>query len=269
MTAAWALLMALGGFVMSHLMGSFGVGVFVGALGISWPWIVAYTFATEGAGQRSLGGEAERWTSTELRKLDPSWKVFDHLPFADGDVDHVVVGPNVVLAVETKWRSSRLSTKAGSTPEIPGQYHRQAEWAARKVRLLLQGASAAPPNVTPVLVLWGPAVRDIGTAWFNDNGVRVLIGSRAKEWRAAVSSDSSAHPDRDELIQTLQNHIDRVNPDGMSRSRFDDLRHCTSGAPLRNHPEQPCLPKGSQARIVAHILWIQPGIRTASAPDWL
>jgi hypothetical protein len=57
-----------------------------------------------GSASISMGASAERWTASVLRKVERLGAVsFDNLEFYDGDVDHVLVGKGMILAIETKW----------------------------------------------------------------------------------------------------------------------------------------------------------------------
>jgi hypothetical protein len=50
-----------------------------------------------------------------LRKVEWLGAVsFDNLEFYDGDVDHVLVGKGMILAIETKWRGGGWDLSAVS-----------------------------------------------------------------------------------------------------------------------------------------------------------
>ena len=55
-----------------------------------------------------LGYDAERATGQELQRLAPrGYRIYHDIPAAGFNIDHVVVGPTGVYAVETKGRSKR------------------------------------------------------------------------------------------------------------------------------------------------------------------
>src|SRR3954453_4413988 len=63
---------------------------------------------TQMAGTTSamMGEIAEQWTAQELRKLRRhGWRIVNHLMLRTWDIDHVLVGPGGIFAVETKWSS--------------------------------------------------------------------------------------------------------------------------------------------------------------------
>lgn len=132
-----------------------------------------------------MGGEAERWTSAALRKAD-GWKVLDHVEFADRDIDHIAVGPALVLAVETKWTSRpvRVSDRGVDGLWCDGLHH--AERAAERTKRFLK-SKGLETRVIPVLALWGPGVPRIPGGYQRIGNVRVVIGPQAAEWRKRLS----------------------------------------------------------------------------------
>jgi hypothetical protein len=89
----------------------------------AWMLGPVFVVAVMGALKTQLDGtyllessiDAEGWTSTDLRKaLGPRWHVVDGVSFgAQGDADHVVVGPSGVFAVETKFTDSTMNSRTG------------------------------------------------------------------------------------------------------------------------------------------------------------
>lgn len=75
----------------------FARGLATGVFGTLTLSGVAYGLAVGGFTARSVGAEAERWTTIQLRKLPAgSWAVIDDIRFDDGNVDHVVIGPGQI-----------------------------------------------------------------------------------------------------------------------------------------------------------------------------
>ena len=91
----------------THLA-AFIAGFMLAAVGLLWQ-----AFLTgQGFAHRQIGGEAEQWTAAELAKLDDrTWRAYHDVPLRYGNIDHVVVGPGRVYAVETKWSSARDKTR--------------------------------------------------------------------------------------------------------------------------------------------------------------
>jgi hypothetical protein len=159
----------------------FFVGVYVTLFGA----LVAYSLMLDGSHLRSMGAEAERWTSEELGKLD-GWRVIDAVEFYDRDVDHVAVGPSTILAVETKWTSRPVQIGPDGVSGLWCDGAGQAAEGARRMRAFLR-SHGLEHNVIPLLVLWGPGVPPIegGCQWVRDVGV--VVGKQAKMWRPRLA----------------------------------------------------------------------------------
>lgn len=161
----------------THVAAFFG-GVFVGLLMLLWQ----YFLIGQGFSQRQVGGEAEQWTATELAKLDSRvWRVFHDVPLEHGNVDHVVIGPGRVYAVETKWTGSRGNERYLR----PGarQAKRQARELAQRLRALGCGRT-----VIPMLVVWGGGVAtalEKPKLW---DGTRVVAGHNSDDWLQRMTS---------------------------------------------------------------------------------
>lgn len=164
--------------------------------------------------QLQLGWEGELATAEELNKLmKHGYEVFHDVP-ADGfNVDHVIVGPSGVYAVETKARTKQSrsgSTKAweaihdGKVLDLGGykstafvkQAQRQAEWLSR----WLSSSTGENVAVTPVLALPGWLVQRKGRS-----DIRVIS---PKEARALVR-DTKSQPLSDEKIRRIRHQLEQ------------------------------------------------------------
>jgi len=90
-----------GYFIPSRFVG----GLVVGAIGAATVSMLAlWVTLVTGTAYRSMGATAEEWTASELRPLRRRrWRVANHVALGRPDIDHVLVGPGGVIAVETKW----------------------------------------------------------------------------------------------------------------------------------------------------------------------
>lgn len=182
----------------------FGLVIFVGAVtalvvaalqstpfmkGFAGGFITASTVALIWYGlaihflQRDMGATAEEWTTQALRKLDrKSWSVIDDIPFEDGNVDHVVVGPGRIYAVETKWMSN--SGRDGVWAKSAAS---QAAASAGRIRRLLRSIGLER-EVVPVLVIWGDGAKPFEgrRQFFGDT--RVVSGYVADDWRGRMAA---------------------------------------------------------------------------------
>lgn len=116
-----------------------------------------------------LGLDGEMMVGQELNQLmSLGCKVFHDFPAEDFNIDHVVVGPNGVFAVETKARAKSEKNRAkedvrveynGEALKFPGwvetkpieQARRQAQWLSK----WLTSSVGEPVAVKPVLALPG------------------------------------------------------------------------------------------------------------------
>jgi hypothetical protein len=165
----------------SQTVAVFFAGMTLGALPLLWLGFL------QGAGfsHRSLGPEAERWTAGLLAKLDRrTWRVFHDLPLEHTNVDHVIVGPGRIYAVETKWTSMRPDR------QVRQRLGDQARRRARELSAALEQRGCRR-TVTPLLIIWGPhALRTLGEgtellvrrAAVGADDVRIVAGSASKAW---------------------------------------------------------------------------------------
>lgn len=205
---------AIGQVQSTSFMNGLAIGVFA-TLGFAF---VAYFFAIFGVLQQEMGAEAELWTSQALRQLGEDWTVFDDVHFADGNVDHVVVGPGRIYAVETKWTSWD-----GPIPDaFVDRWARQAEWAARRTRSVLRSARL-DREVVPLLVVWGN--KDGLPAMELRCATRVLVGAHKDVWTDRIRDAAHGQPDH-EASAVLTGYVDRRQQERFTRlsRRFSQVR---------------------------------------------
>lgn len=159
-------------------------GLITGVLVVMYLWMAAWVvWVTSGLSPRLNGVWAESWTYEDLRQARSVYEVVPNLQYDRYDVDHIAITPAGLLAVETKWHGW-MDERA---------LHRDADQAAqgaRSLRLNLRAGSLpvaqrlTEGKVRVVLVVWGPAARDL-TAQTIDTGrgsVLVLPGLALAGW---------------------------------------------------------------------------------------
>lgn len=98
-----------------------------------------------------------------------------HLPLEHGHIDHVVVGPGGVFAVETALSTALWTLNVPDARLLDAAA--EAKRSAAKTRSILRSQGVAA-DVLPLLVLWGDVV---GTAELVD-GVAVVHGDALPRW---------------------------------------------------------------------------------------
>jgi hypothetical protein len=128
---AWgAFMVALSWLQRTDFLRGLFAGFMIGVLGF---FAMVFLVST-GIAQRQMGAEAEEWTAEVLAKLpSPPWRVFHDVPLEYSNVDHVVVGPGRIYAIETKWTGS-------------GGAERFLKPAARQADVTAAAGSAAAPT---------------------------------------------------------------------------------------------------------------------------
>ncbi len=163
----------------SRWWSGFVAGLAVGAT----PLLIQTVLVGAGVAVRGFGVDAERWTAEELDALDSrQWRVFHDVPLERGNIDHVAVGPGRTYAVETKYTTGRGKYLHGAA--------RQAERQAQSLEAILH-ERGAPRPVVPLLVVWGPGLKDRYASPAMDGKTRVVAGAHADDWlrRMAAAAD--------------------------------------------------------------------------------
>jgi hypothetical protein len=182
---------------------SFGRGLILGIGMCVVAFFAWYPFVVSGLHARGIGVDAEQFTSQVLRKLDRRrWVVIDHVAFDVHDIDHVVVGPGRVFAVETKWRSSPVERAERA------QFAARATKHAEKLGRLLR-SEGAPAAVTPLLVIWGPGSHAMTKTVEEINGVKIVAGPSSKTWLPRLESSGSGIALNFPVIRALESYVER------------------------------------------------------------
>ncbi len=141
---------------------------------------------------------AERWSLAPLRKVR-GWSVTDNLPFERDDVDHVVVTPAAVLAVETRYHATSASDDRLRRDLA------SAERAAHKVRLFLRAEHLRDVAVVvPVLIVWGPGAPELTDGHRLYDGIHLVDGSHPERWMHLFSAPKMSTATRRDLHERFQ-----------------------------------------------------------------
>ena len=181
----------------------FVLGLLVGmGLGVV-PLYVYLLMVSSGIAAREFGADAERWTATELRRLDPQrWRVCHDMPVRSGNVDHVAIGPGRVYAIEAKWTTARGRFRDG--------FARQAARQAAELRAELS-RRGVQREVIALLVIWGKGVSvALGNRPELDHATqtRIMAGVNATDWLARMDWAAAEAEVDEEAVRVVQAIID-------------------------------------------------------------
>lgn len=179
-----AVLLAAAYFVPSD----FGRGMLVGGGLVAvasalWNW----TVQASGTAPSMMGELGEQWTARELRKLRRhGWRVINHVTLKTRDIDHVLIGPGGVIAVETKWTAKPwtwdpIDQRIVEAARIARAHaHDLGLW--RELKRLCVG------DVSSVTFLWGDGARGIAPGAELD-GTSIVTGRTVDQWRSGLDRD--------------------------------------------------------------------------------
>lgn len=131
---------------------------------------------------------AERRTEAQLKKLERSGYRTLHaraIPGSEAQIDHVVVGPTGIYAVDSENWDKRLPVRVQSHRKLfHGPFNQkprldEARWEASQASELISKALGREVVVVPSLAIYGPAI-----PWkvLNIREVDVFDGSRVRKW---------------------------------------------------------------------------------------
>ncbi|MEU8265890.1 nuclease-related domain-containing protein [Sphaerisporangium sp. NPDC049002] len=131
---------------------------------------------------------AERRTEAQLRKLERNGYLTLHaraIPDSDAQIDHLVVGPTGVYAVDSEKWDKRLPVRVQSHRKLfHGPFNQkprldEARWEASQASELITRELGREVSVVPSLAIYGPAI-----PWkiLNIREVDVFDGSRVSKW---------------------------------------------------------------------------------------
>jgi len=167
-----------------------------GCLVVGLAWLLKETWSLFTTDTQRLGGDAEAWTASALRRtMGKRWTVIHSIQFEGLDIDHVALSTSGVWAVETKYSSVERTHGIGGA--VLRNATEQSYAAARKVRLFLH-SNGIDVTVTPVLIVWGPLGRGLDCGIRND--LLILVGRLRDDWRSFVPSDGAVLTDEDVAV---------------------------------------------------------------------
>ncbi|MFK7919045.1 MAG: nuclease-related domain-containing protein [Ilumatobacter sp.] len=185
---------------------------FVGAFVASFGWST-YIHVMDNAGltHKRIGIGAEEQTAEVLRKRarQHSWTVVNHVMLFKRDIDHVLVTPAGIVAVETKFRSTWPPNDDHRASIV-----RSARSTAHDLALRLD---VTEQLVKAVVVVWGPDLDD--HAEIEQHGAIVVCpGPRLGEFLDRPRPDRVADDQVSAVVKDLDQYV-------AGRDEYERLRH--------------------------------------------
>jgi hypothetical protein len=168
------LIVPMPGWEHAYFLGLLTAAV-IGTIG----WVLYVAAGNHNEHYGMLGEEATAEAVLTLWRRLKGWRLVNGLYFdGHGDVDHILIGPRGVFAIESKW--TNVPWSIGDDAIIRATF--QARRGAHKVGNVLRFERAIDLPVVPVVVLWGRGspVIDGGTTMVD--GVLVAEGRRKQTW---------------------------------------------------------------------------------------
>lgn len=200
---AWIGILIAGSAVLAALVEPpFAGGVITGVMATFYVGVIFFAFLIHTEGLQQLAGAwGEDNTAAELekaRKRGLVWGFVNNLEIGNMDIDHVVVAPAGVFAVESKWhfRESRESTL---------EYNAfQAQRNAEKIASILRSVTVRMPHpVTPIVAVWGRGRHELPSEGRTVSSVLVAPGDELALWLERLQTGRFAQDYAAELLSRL------------------------------------------------------------------
>jgi hypothetical protein len=173
------------------------------------------------AGQIRLTA-AQRRTRRQLTKLGRAGYLAMHarpIPESQDQIDHLVVGPAGVFAIDSEDWDKRLAvrTKSGKQlwhgPNSKKDRLQHAQWEAQRAADLLSGAIGKPVIVRPAMAVYGPRIPwDVATI----REVDVFSGPRLRKYLRRRARQGEVRPLTDEEIERIFKAANETFPHHLS-----------------------------------------------------
>jgi hypothetical protein len=173
------------------------------------------------AGQIRLTA-AQRRTRRQLNKLGRAGYRAMHArpnPESQDQIDHLVVGPAGVFAIDSEDWDKRLAvrTKSGKQlwhgPNSKKDRLQHAQWEAQRAADLLSGAIGKPVIVRPAMAVYGPRIPwDVATI----REVDVFSGPRLRKYLRRRARQGEVRPLTDEEIERIFKAANEAFPHHLS-----------------------------------------------------
>ena len=165
---------------------------------------------------------AQRRTRRQLTKLGRAGYLAMHarpIPESQDQIDHLVVGPAGVFAIDSEDWDKRLAVRTKSGKQLwHGPFSKKdrlqhAQWEAQRAGDLLSGAIGKPVIVRPAMAVYGPRIPwDVATI----REVDVFSGPRLRKYLRRRARQGEVRPLTDEEIERIFKAANEAFPHHLS-----------------------------------------------------
>ncbi len=172
-------------------------------MAILFPAIVFFAFVIHTGGLHQLvGAFGEDNTNDELKKATKRGHIWGHVRNVEldrSDIDHIVVAPGRIFAIETKWHVRNADARTLASDAL------QAQRSARKAQSILRSKGIDyPHDVVPLVVVWGGGHFDVAEGGAVVDGVQVVRGTELAAWLSGWGTGTLAEDNATALIGRLE-----------------------------------------------------------------
>ena len=128
------------------------------------------------------------------------------IPGSEDQIDHLVVGPAGVFAIDSEDWDKRLPVRTRNARQLwHGPFSKKdrlehAQWEAQRAADLLSGAIGRPVSVRPAMAVYGPKIPwDVATI----REVDVFSGPRLRKYLRRRARQSDVRPLSDDEIEQI------------------------------------------------------------------
>ena len=165
---------------------------------------------------------AQRRTRRQLTKLGRAGYLAMHarpIPESQDQIDHLVVGPAGVFAIDSENWDKRLAVRTRSGKQLwHGPFSKKdrlqhAQWEAQRAADLLSSATGKPVIVRPAMAVYGPRIPwDVATI----REVDVFSGPRLRKYLRRRARQGEVRPLTDEEIERIFKAANEAFPHHLS-----------------------------------------------------
>jgi Nuclease-related domain len=172
-------------------------------IAVAVPCLVFFGFLIQTGGLDQVAGAlGEHLTRDELARAarhGHAWGSVHNIELGGMDIDHLVLTPGFILAVETKWHLRGASDRVLHFDVV------QARQSAEAAQSILRSKGIDYPHIVmPVVVVWGRGRLDIADAGSVVDGVRVLRGEELASRLADLPPGRIPQNEAEPLVARLE-----------------------------------------------------------------